>query len=132
ELSGTRGGIEAARPGVFQGLGQIVPRLPSVSGGQSCGGLPVGPAPVIGVLALQGDVAEHLRMLAEAGARPVSVRRTDELSAVDGLVIPGGESTTMWKLAVAFDLAKPLRKRVSGGGGPVRACPRVIMLVDPS
>jgi pyridoxal 5'-phosphate synthase pdxT subunit len=90
----------------------------------------VGSAPVIGVLALQGDVAEHLRMLAEAGARPVSVRRTDELSAVDGLVIPGGESTTMWKLAVAFDLAEPLRKRISGGMAAFGSCAGMIMLAD--
>ena len=90
----------------------------------------MGSAPVIGVLALQGDVAEHLRMLAETGARPVSVRRTDELSAVDGLVIPGGESTTMWKLAVAFDLAEPLRKRVSGGMAAFGSCAGMIMLAD--
>ena len=90
----------------------------------------MGPAPVIGVLALQGDVAEHLRMLAETGARPVSVRRTDELSAVDGLVIPGGESTTMWKLAVAFDLAEPLRKRISGGMAAFGSCAGMIMLAD--
>ena len=64
----------------------------------------MGSAPVVGVLALQGDVAEHLRALAQTGAAPVSVRRPDELAAVDGLVIPGGESTTMWKLATAFDL----------------------------
>ena len=90
----------------------------------------MGSAPVIGVLALQGDVAEHLRRLAGAGARPVSVRRTDELSAVDGLVIPGGESTTMWKLAVAFDLAEPLRKRISGGMAAFGSCAGMIMLAD--
>ena len=90
----------------------------------------MGSAPVIGVLALQGDVAEHLRMLAGAGARPVSVRRADELSAVDGLVIPGGESTTMWKLAVAFDLAEPLRKRISGGMAAFGSCAGMIMLAD--
>jgi pyridoxal 5'-phosphate synthase pdxT subunit len=90
----------------------------------------VGSGPVIGVLALQGDVAEHLRMLAGAGARPVSVRRTDELSAVDGLLIPGGESTTMWKLAVAFDLAEPLRKRISGGMAAFGSCAGMIMLAD--
>ena len=90
----------------------------------------MGSAPVIGVLALQGDVAEHLRMLAGAGARLVSVRRPDELSAVDGLVIPGGESTTMWKLAVAFDLAEPLRKRISGGMAAFGSCAGMIMLAD--
>jgi len=90
----------------------------------------VGSAPVIGVLALQGDVAEHLRMLAGAGAQAVSVRRAEELSVVDGLVIPGGESTTMWKLAVAFDLAEPLRKRISGGMAAFGSCAGMIMLAD--
>ena len=69
--------------------------------------------PAIGVLALQGDVAEHLRALRAAGARASAVRRPAELEAVDGLVIPGGESTTIWKLAEIFELAEPLRKRPS-------------------
>jgi 5'-phosphate synthase pdxT subunit len=69
-------------------------------------------------------------MLAGAGARPVSVRRADELSAIDGLVIPGGESTTIWKLAVAFDLAEPLRKRISGGMAAFGSCAGMIMLAD--
>jgi pyridoxal 5'-phosphate synthase pdxT subunit len=90
----------------------------------------VGSAPVVGVLALQGDVAEHLRMLAEAGARPVAVRRPEELSAVDALVIPGGESTTMWRLSVAFDLAEPLRKRIGGGMPTYGSCAGMIMLAD--
>ncbi len=90
----------------------------------------MGSAPVVGVLALQGDVAEHLRALAGAGARPVAVRRPDELAAVDGLVIPGGESTTMWKLAIAFDLAEPLRKRISGGLAAFGSCAGMIMLAD--
>ena len=58
--------------------------------------------PVIGVLALQGDVREHLRALGEAGADAVPVRRGSEIEACDGLVIPGGESTTLWRLATAF------------------------------
>jgi len=58
----------------------------------------------IGVLALQDDVTEHLRALAAAGVQAVPVRRPDELNAVHGLVIPGGESTTMWKLSAAFGL----------------------------
>jgi 5'-phosphate synthase pdxT subunit len=90
----------------------------------------VGSEPVVGVLALQGDVAEHLRALAEAGARPLRVRRPDELAAVDGLVIPGGESTTMWQLAAAFDLAEPLRKRISGGMAAFGSCAGMIMLAD--
>ena len=90
----------------------------------------MGSEPVVGVLALQGDVAEHLRALAEVGARPLRVRRPDELAAVDGLVIPGGESTTMWQLAAAFDLAEPLRKRIGGGMAAFGSCAGMIMLAD--
>ena len=87
-------------------------------------------APAVGVLALQGDVPEHLRMLAEAGARPAAVRRPEELEAVDGLVIPGGESTTIWKLAGIFELAEPIRKRISGGLPAYGSCAGMIMLAD--
>ena len=79
--------------------------------------------PVVGVLSLQGDVVEHVRALRSAGARAVTVRRPDELDAVDGLVIPGGESTTMWKLAVIFELMEPLRKRISAGLPVFGSCP---------
>ncbi len=82
----------------------------------------------MGVLALQGDVAEHLRALREAGARPVQVRRPAELDAVDGLIIPGGESTTIWKLAVIFDLIDPLRKRIADGMPAFGSCAGMIML----
>jgi pyridoxal 5'-phosphate synthase pdxT subunit len=85
-------------------------------------------SPVIGVLALQGDVAEHLRAVTEAGARGSAVRRPEELGAVDGLIIPGGESTTMWKLAAAFDLMDPLRKLVSSGLPVFGSCAGMIML----
>jgi pyridoxal 5'-phosphate synthase pdxT subunit len=84
--------------------------------------------PAIGVLALQGDVAEHLRALRESGARPFPVRRPGELDAVDGLVIPGGESTTMWKLAEIFELAEPLRKRIDAGMPAFGSCAGMIML----
>jgi 5'-phosphate synthase pdxT subunit len=84
--------------------------------------------PVVGVLALQGDVAEHLRALTGAGAQAVAVRRPGELDAVDGLVIPGGESTTMWKLMTAFDLAEPLRKRIAGGMPAFGSCAGMIVL----
>jgi 5'-phosphate synthase pdxT subunit len=84
--------------------------------------------PVIGVLALQGDVAEHLRAVSDAGARGSAVRRPEELGAVDGLIIPGGESTTMWKLAAAFDLMDPLRKLVSSGLPVFGSCAGMIML----
>jgi pyridoxal 5'-phosphate synthase pdxT subunit len=84
--------------------------------------------PHIGVLALQGDVAEHLRAVTAAGARGSAVRRPEELGGVDGLIIPGGESTTMWKLAAAFDLMDPLRKLVSSGLPVFGSCAGMIML----
>jgi len=86
--------------------------------------------PVVGVLALQGDAREHLRALGDAGARAVPVRRLAEIEAVDGLVIPGGESTTLWRLTVAFDLLEPLRKLVSGGLPTFGSCAGMIMLAD--
>jgi 5'-phosphate synthase pdxT subunit len=87
-------------------------------------------SPVVGVLALQGDVAEHLRAVREAGGRAVAVRRPDELDAVDGLIIPGGESTTMWKLAVIFELIDPLRKRLAAGLPVFGSCAGMIMLAS--
>lgn len=86
--------------------------------------------PVIGVLALQGDVREHLRALADVGARPVAVRRASELAAVDGLVLPGGESTTIAKLARIFDLLDPLRDRIAGGLPVFGTCAGMILLAD--
>src|SRR3954452_19867130 len=75
----------------------------------------VSSAPVIGVLALHGDVREHLIARAAADAVPRQVRRPEELAEVDGLVIPGGESTTISKLAVLFGVMDPLRTRVRAG-----------------
>jgi 5'-phosphate synthase pdxT subunit len=86
--------------------------------------------PAIGVLALQGDVREHLAALAAAGADARPVRRPEELAAVRGLVLPGGESTTMSKLAVAFGLLEPLRERVRGGMPAYGSCAGMIMLAD--
>lgn len=82
----------------------------------------------IGVLALQGDVAEHVRALEESGARAVSVRRRRELEAVDGLVIPGGESTTMSKLLDVFDLLDPLARRIAAGMPTWGTCAGMILL----
>ncbi len=84
----------------------------------------------VGVLALQGDVPEHLRALRRCGARAVSVRRPDELDQLDGVVLPGGESTTMVKLAAAFDLLEPLRKRVDAGFPVYGTCAGMILLAD--
>ncbi|MGL5866932.1 MAG: pyridoxal 5'-phosphate synthase glutaminase subunit PdxT [Dermatophilaceae bacterium] len=86
--------------------------------------------PTIGVLAVQGDVREHVRALAVAGADPVVVRRPAEVSAVDGLVIPGGESTTMDKLVRAFALEVPLRDRIADGMPVYGSCAGMIMLAD--
>jgi 5'-phosphate synthase pdxT subunit len=87
-------------------------------------------APVIGVLALQGDVPEHVRALRDVGAKAVAVRRPEELHQLDGLVIPGGESTTLWRLSVAFDMLEPLRKLISAGLPAFGSCAGMIMLAD--
>ncbi|PJE95018.1 pyridoxal 5'-phosphate synthase glutaminase subunit PdxT [Streptomyces carminius] len=84
----------------------------------------------VGVLALQGDVREHLTALTAAGVTARSVRRAEELAAVDGLVIPGGESTTISKLAAAFGLLEPLRERVRAGLPVYGSCAGMIMLAD--
>jgi pyridoxal 5'-phosphate synthase pdxT subunit len=84
----------------------------------------------VGVLALQGDTREHLTALRDAGADPVSVRRRDELDAVDALVIPGGESTTMSHLLRDLDLLEPLRKRLADGLPAYGACAGMILLAS--
>ena len=92
--------------------------------------MPNSQAPLIGVLALQGDVREHVRALQAAGARSTLVRRPDELESVDGLIIPGGESTTLWRLAMSFEMLEPLRKILSGGLPAFGSCAGMIMLAD--
>ena len=82
------------------------------------------------MLALQGDVREHVRALEESGATARPVRRRQEIETVDGLVIPGGESTTLWKLATAFDLLDPVRKLIAGGMPAFGSCAGLIMLAD--
>ena len=86
--------------------------------------------PRVGVLALQGDVAEHVRVLAGLGVTPVLVRTEEELAAVDALVLPGGESTTMIKLLRAFDLLDPLRSRIGDGLPAFGTCAGMILLAD--
>ncbi|MGW1794064.1 pyridoxal 5'-phosphate synthase glutaminase subunit PdxT [Streptomyces tubercidicus] len=86
--------------------------------------------PTIGVLALQGDVREHLTVLAEADALARPVRRPEELDGIDGLVIPGGESTTMSKLAVTFGMLEPLRAFVRAGKPVYGTCAGMIMVAD--
>jgi 5'-phosphate synthase pdxT subunit len=83
-----------------------------------------------GVLALQGDFREHARVLADAGASPVEVRTARELADVDMLVIPGGESTTMAKLARAGGLVDPVRDRVTEGMPVFGTCAGMIVLAE--
>jgi pyridoxal 5'-phosphate synthase pdxT subunit len=85
-------------------------------------------APRVGVLALQGDTREHLAALAEAGAEPSTVRRLAELEAVDGLVIPGGESTAISHLLRVFELLEPLRTRLADGMPAYGSCAGMILL----
>lgn len=83
-----------------------------------------------GVLALQGDFREHARALADAGATPVEVRTPDELSSVDCLVIPGGESTTIAKLARLGGMVEPVRARAAGGMPIFGTCAGMIVLAE--
>jgi len=87
-------------------------------------------SPFIGVLALQGDVREHVAMLRGLGAEAAPVRRQGELAELDGLVMPGGESTTMAKLARIFDLTDPLRQAVKDGLPVLGTCAGMILLAD--
>jgi pyridoxal 5'-phosphate synthase pdxT subunit len=86
--------------------------------------------PIIGVLALQGDVREHLHALQSVGARTAIVRTEEDLAHVDALVIPGGESTTMWRLARRLQLLEPLRTRVRAGMPAYGSCAGMILLAD--
>jgi 5'-phosphate synthase pdxT subunit len=87
-------------------------------------------APLVGVLALQGDVREHRAMLERAGARTTAVRRARELDGLDGIVLPGGESTTMSKLARVFEVLDPLRDHLRAGLPAFGTCAGMIMLAD--
>lgn len=87
-------------------------------------------SPLIGVFALQGDVREHLQTLTALGVAAIAVRRPDELERCDALVIPGGESTTMFKLARTFELFEPLQERIRAGMPAFGTCAGMIMLAD--
>lgn len=86
--------------------------------------------PLIGVLALQGDVREHLVALADAGALARPVRRPEELGGLDGLVLPGGESTTIDKLSRAFEVREPLVEAIRSGLPVFGSCAGMILLAD--
>jgi 5'-phosphate synthase pdxT subunit len=83
-----------------------------------------------GVLALQGDFREHARVFADLGVTPVEVRTAEDLAGVDCLAIPGGESTTMGKLARAFELVEPIRARASSGMPVIGTCAGMIVLAE--
>ena len=85
---------------------------------------------MIGVLALQGDVREHVAAVSACGCRAVPVRRPAELDAVDALVIPGGESTTISRLLATFDLLDPLRGRLAAGMPAYGSCAGMILLAS--
>ena len=93
--------------------------LPSVAG-----------SPTVGVLALQGDFREHIAVLNGLGANAVPVRRAEELDSIDGLVIPGGESSVMDKLARTFGLFDPLKARIAAGLPVYGTCAGLIMISD--
>jgi 5'-phosphate synthase pdxT subunit len=82
----------------------------------------------VGILALQGDVREHAAVLADLGAEPVEVRRPDELAAIDALVLPGGESTTMSRLLDTSELRDPIADRLAGGMPAFGTCAGMILL----
>ncbi len=90
----------------------------------------VSQSPRVGVLALQGDVREHARVLTGLGADVVLVRRPEELASVDGLVIPGGESSVIDKLSRAFGLQRPVRDAIAGGMPVYGTCAGLILLAD--
>ena len=85
---------------------------------------------LVGVLALQGDVREHLTSLSDCGVTALSVRRPEEIRAIDALVIPGGESTTISKLAVSFGVFDLIKKRISEGMPTYGSCAGMILLAD--
>jgi pyridoxal 5'-phosphate synthase pdxT subunit len=85
---------------------------------------------VIGVLALQGDVAEHMSMLEHLGATPVSVKQVEQLDQIEGLIIPGGESTTIGKLLRRYEMLEPLRRKVKAGFPVYGTCAGMILLAS--
>ena len=87
-------------------------------------------APKVGVLALQGDVREHVAALTVAGAQPVAVKRPTDLAGLDGIVLPGGESTTMGKLLRIFELLEPLRTMLRDGLPAYGTCAGMILLAS--
>jgi len=90
----------------------------------------VTPSKTVGVLALQGDVREHLNSLSSVGVFTKKVRNPDDLKDLDGLVIPGGESTTISMLAQRAGLVQPIRDFIKSGKAVYGSCAGMIMLAD--
>jgi len=87
-----------------------------------------GSSPLIAVLSLQGDVREHERSLSRSGARTIRIKTPAALDGIDGLVIPGGESTTIGKLAARFDMIDPIRNLIAQGLPVYGSCAGMIMV----
>ena len=92
--------------------------------------MPAAPAPVVGVLALQGDVREHARAVKHAGGTALEVRTQADLDSIDALIIPGGESTTIGRLANLYGLVDPLRKHIGAGMPTLGTCAGMIFLAS--
>lgn len=90
----------------------------------------VAPGPIVGVLALQGDVAEHVAALARCGARPREVRRPEHLAGLAAIVLPGGESTAIGRLLASSGLLEPLRALIAAGLPVLATCAGMILLAD--
>jgi len=101
-----------------------------VAGSPAIAGVPAAGAPVVGVLALQGDFREHLAVLGALGADARPIRRPEEIAEIDGLVIPGGESSVIDKLSRMFGLADPLKGAIAAGLPVYGTCAGLIMLAD--
>ncbi len=84
----------------------------------------------VGVLALQGDVREHFRALADCGVEAINVRRPSELEEVDALILPGGESTTIAQLAQTFGIFEPIQERIASGMPVYGSCAGMILLAN--
>ena len=101
-----------------------------MAGSPAIAGVPAAGAPVVGVLALQGDFREHLAVLGALGADARPIRRPEEIAEIDGLVIPGGESSVIDKLSRMFGLADPLKVAIAAGLPVYGTCAGLIMLAD--
>jgi len=84
----------------------------------------------IGVLSLQGDFREHIRSVESCGHQALGLNRADELASIDGLILPGGESTTIMKLAESFNLTQPIREFIASGAPVYGSCAGMILLAD--